>query len=234
MNEIYAGGVAENAAPFFVSKAKVVAITKPLVEGIDTVEEFLAYCARVSNPANQTNNTTARKLLNYLIREKHWSPLEMGNIVVEIETPRDIGRQLLRHGSFKFQEFSQRYAETTDFIFRDIRRQDLKNRQNSIDDIPPEIKSEWYDRLERYLEHGKELYRWALSQEGAKECARVVLPEGLTISRMYVNGSFRSWYHYLELREGNGTQYEHIQLAQSIREAITKELGEDSLFEKEV
>lgn len=234
MNEIYAGGVAENAAPFFVSKAKVVAITKPLVEGINTVEEFLAYCARVSNPANQTNNTTARKLLKYLIREKHWSPLEMGNIVVEIETPRDIGRQLLRHGSFKFQEFSQRYAQVTEFAMREARRQDLKNRQNSIDDLDVYVRYAWGEKIKELSNHAKELYEWALEKGIAKECARVVLPEGLTVSRMYVNGSFRSWYHYLELREGNGTQYEHIQLAQSIREAITKELGEDSLFEKEV
>lgn len=223
-----------SGAPFFVSKAKVVAITKPLVEGIDTVEEFLAYCARVSNPANQTNNTTARKLLNYLIREKHWSPLEMGNIVVEIETPRDIGRQLLRHGSFKFQEFSQRYAQVTEFAMREARRQDLKNRQNSIDDLDENTKYIWEEGLKILNGSAQKLYEWALSQGIAKECARVVLPEGLTVSRMYVNGSFRSWYHYLELREGNGTQYEHVQLAQSIREAITKELGDNSLFEKEV
>lgn len=221
-------GVA-SAAPFFVSTAKVVAMTKPLVEGINTAEEFIAYCARVSNPSNQMNNQTSKKLINYLIRERHWSPLEMGNIVMEIETPRDIARQMLRH-SFRFQEFSQRYAQATDFVMREARSQDPKNRQNSIDDLDEDTKHIWQENLKGFLNHAQGLYEWALSKGVAKECARVVLPEGLTVSRLYVNGDFRTWYHYLDVRESNGTQMEHSQLARACREAIQQVLGKDSIY----
>lgn len=194
--------------------AKAVAITRPLLieEGVLTPGQFISYAARVSNPANQSNNLTADKLLKYLIKHKHWSPFEMVNIVMEIETTRDIARQILRHRSFAFQEFSQRYADPTQdlgFVTREARLQDTKNRQNSIDSSDSELKDAWEDKQDELLEQIKNTYNWAIDNGIAKEQARAVLPEGLTISRMYMNGTLRSWVHYCNLRMGVETQKEH-------------------------
>ena len=211
-------------------KAKLIAVTQPVVEGINDVKELIAYCARVSNPNNQMNMATADKLLEYLMRHKHWSPLEMANAVVEVEMPRDIGRQLLRHSSFKFQEFSQRYADVSQlenaFCIRELRLQDTKNRQNSVeleinDEDSEFFHAEWKRRQEEVLEIAKENYKWAINAGIAKECARVILPEGLTMSRAYVNGTIRSWVHYLQVRLEEGvTQKEHVVLARLIAEAV--------------
>lgn len=207
--------------------AKLVAHTTPNILGVDTVAELIAYCARVSNPSNQYNMDTAEELTNYLKKHKHWSPFEMVNIVVEVETPRDIGRQILRHRSFAFQEFSQRYADVTQlenaFCLRDLRMQDTKNRQNSLvtDDEP--LRQWWVDTQNEVLSLAREKYSTALSMGIAKEVARVILPEGLTMSRMYVNGTIRSWIHYLEIRlEENVTQQEHVVLARLIANAVSE------------
>lgn len=210
---------------YIMFKAKLIAVTKPVVDGIEDAQELIAYCARVSNPSNQMNMDTADKLLNYLKKHKHWSPFEMANCVVEVESPRDIARQLLRHGSFKFQEFSQRYADVTQlenaFCLRDLRLQDTKNRQNSIGTDDAELKLWWQDQQTLLLQRVKEIYREALARGVAKEVARVVLPEGLTMSRLYVNGTVRSFIHYLEVRLEEGvTQHEHVVLARLIAEAI--------------
>ncbi len=186
--------------------------------------QLVAYCARVSNPGNQHNNETAEKLIKYLIKNKHWSPLEMANVCMEIETTRDIARQILRHRSFSFQEFSQRYADPTQdlsFTTRPARLQDTKNRQNSIE-IPMEdsINHIWESYQEVIIERCKHAYEWAIQAGIAKEQARAVLPEGLTMSRMYVNGTLRSWIHYIQLRSENGTQKEHIDIAKACAEAI--------------
>lgn len=186
--------------------------------------QLVAYCARVSNPGNQHNNETAEKLIKYLIKNKHWSPLEMANVCMEIETTRDIARQILRHRSFSFQEFSQRYADPTQdlsFTTRPARLQDTKNRQNSIE-IPMEdsINHIWESYQEVIIERCKHAYEWAIQAGIAKEQARAVLPEGLTMSRMYVNGTLRSWIHYIQLRSENGTQKEHIEIAKACAEAI--------------
>lgn len=189
--------------------------------------QLVAYCARVSNPSNQNNEKTAKALVQYLINHRHWSPLEMVNVCMEIETTRDIARQLLRHRSFSFQEFSQRYADPTQdlaFEVREARLQDVKNRQNSveIDDSHDQIASEW-ERLQReVIEKSRFTYNWAIKNGIAKEQARAVLPEGNTMSRLYVNGTLRSWIHYIELRIGNGTQKEHIQLAEACAQVIQK------------
>lgn len=206
-------------------KAKLIAVTKPVVDGIEDAQELIAYCARVSNPSNQMNMDTAEKLLTYLKKYKHWSPFEMANAVVEVECPRDIARQLLRHRSFAFQEFSQRYADVTQlekaFCIRDLRLQDTKNRQNSIETDDIDLKFAWNHRQQAVLDVALETYKWALDNGIAKEVARVVLPEGLTMSRLYVNGTIRSWIHYLEVRLEKGvTQEEHVQLAQIIAEQI--------------
>ena len=206
-------------------KAKLIAVTQPVVEGIDTAAELIAFCARVSNPSNQFNMDTAEKLLNYLKRHKHWSPFEMANAVVEVECPRDIARQLLRHRSFAFQEFSQRYADVTAletaFCIRDLRMQDATNRQNSIVVDDSALDSEWKARQQTVLNTAKDTYNWAISNGIAKEVARVVLPEGMTMSRAYVNGTIRSWIHYLEVRMEEGvTQYEHVLLARLIAEQV--------------
>lgn len=202
-------------------KAKLIAVTKPVIEGVDTAADLIAFCARVSNPSNQFNMDTADKLLNYLKRHKHWSPFEMANCVVEVETTRDIARQLLRHGSFKFQEFSQRYADVTTlqnaFCLRDLRLQDTKNRQNSVIVENPELEAEWKRRQQAVIDLALDTYTWALDQGIAKEVARAPLPEGNTMSRLYVNGTIRSWIHYLEVRMEEGvTQYEHVLLARLI------------------
>lgn len=200
--------------------------------GIDDAQELIAYCARVSNPANQFNTETSERLIRYLVKHKHWSPLEMVSACCEITTTRDIARQILRHRSFSFQEFSQRYADPTAeleeaFVLREARMQDTKNRQNSIEfDMDDEqqrlLSYEWERAQKRVLFVVKQEYNWAIKNGIAKEQARAVLPEGLTISRMYMNGTLRSWIHFIELRSGNGTQKEHMQIAQACAQAISK------------
>jgi len=207
--------------------AKLIAVTQPVVDGIEDVKELIAYCARVSNPANQHNMDTAEKLLAYLKKYKHWSPFEMANAVVEVNCPRDIARQLLRHRSFSFQEFSQRYADVSQlesaFCIRDLRMQDTKNRQNSIDTDDEILKRLWADMQNEVLSLVKERYSQALEFGIAKEVARVILPEGLTMSRLYVNGTLRSWMHYLDVRMERGvTQEEHVVLSTLIAEQVNK------------
>ena len=200
---------------------KVVGKTVPLVEGVSNIYELIEYQAKVSNPKNQLKKT---QLIKYLIKERHWSPFDMANIQVEIEGPRDILRQILRHNSAKFQEFSQRYAEVQDFTLRDIRRQDTKNRQNSIDDFNDDEKKEFEKDCEDVLYLVDKLYDKWLKKGGAKECCRVFLPEGLTMSRLYMNGTIRTWIHYLSVREEEGvTQKEHVIIANAVREALKKE-----------
>ncbi len=192
-------------------------------EGIDDVQELVAFCARVSNPNNQFNTETSEKLINYLVKHAHWSPLEMVSACVEIETTRDIARQILRHRSFSFQEFSQRYADPTkdlSFVLREARLQDTKNRQNSIETNDPELEAEWHRRQQLVIDLVKEQYEWAVGVGIAKEQARVVLPEGNTVSRLYMNGTIRSWIHFIELRKGNGTQKEHQLVALACATAI--------------
>ena len=180
-------------------------------------EDLIAYCARVSNPSNQANTETSERLLTYLAKEKHWSPFEMVSACLEIETTRDIARQILRHRSFSFQEFSQRYADPTKDLainnFREARLQDTKNRQNSIETDDIDLKLEWLKKQSEVSLAAKETYLWAIENGIAKEQARAVLPEGTTESRMYMNGTLRSWIHYIELRSGNGTQKEHREIA---------------------
>lgn len=219
-------------------KAKLIAVTKPVVEGIEDAKDLIAYCARVSNPSNQMNMDTAEKLINYLIKYKHWSPAEMVNCVVEVEAPRDIARQLLRHRSFSFQEFSQRYADVgalgDSFTLREARKQDTKNRQNSIVTDDTNLQSEWELRQKQILSSVKEHYEWAIQNGIAKECARVILPEGLTMSRLYVNGTLRSWIHYIEVRtEAGVTQQEHVELARLIAQAIAEAFPQITGFVKE-
>lgn len=187
--------------------------------------DLIAYCARVSNPNNQMNTETSEKLVKYLMKHKHWSPLEMVNVCLEIETTRDIARQILRHRSFSFQEFSQRYADPTkdlNFVVREARLQDLKNRQNSILTDNEYIKERWEDEQLKVIEQSKRAYNWAIDNGIAKEQARAVLPEGNTVSRMYVNGTLRSWVHYIDLRTANGTQLEHIEIAEAVAEVIAE------------
>ena len=192
-------------------------------DGLTDVQELIGYCARVSNPSNQLNTDTTEKLIRYLIKHQHWSPLEMVSACLEIETTRDIARQMLRHRSFSFQEFSQRYADPTSqldeaFVLREARFQDTKNRQNSIafdpnDEAQKLLAIEWERAQKRVLYAVKKEYKWAIDNGIAKEQARAVLPEGLTVSRLYMNGTLRSWVHFIELRSANGTQKEHQQIA---------------------
>lgn len=205
-------------------KVNLVGKTIPTIdnEEIKTITDFIAYMARVSSPANQEENPDPERLIKYLIRNKHWSPFEMCHLAVEIEAPRDISRQILRHASARFQEFSQRYAEVQDFCVRELRRQDTKNRQNSIDDFSDEDKMLFEDDCKDIIEYANAKYQYWLSQGAAKETARVFLPEGLTMSRLYMSASIRTWLHYLEIREGNGTQKEHILVANAIREELIK------------
>lgn len=219
-------------------KAKLIAVTKPVVDGLEEAKDLIAFCARVSNPSNQFNMDTADKLVNYLVKHKHWSPLEMANCVIEVEAPRDIARQLLRHRSFSFQEFSQRYADVSSlgdsFVIRECRMQDNHNRQNSIKTENREIQDEWTYRQEELLEIVKQHYKWAIDNGIAKEVARVILPEGLTMSRLYVNGTIRSWSHYLEVRTEEGvTQLEHVELAREIAKAIAQVFPQVNNFVKE-
>ena len=186
-----------------------------------TLLENIAYCARVSNPSNQNNTSTSEKLVRYLMNNDHWSPLEMVSVCLEIETTRDIGRQILRHRSFSFQEFSQRYAIAdigTDI--RDARIQDKKNRQNSTETDDTQLQEEWKLRQQSLIDKSSETYKWALDNGIAKEQARAVLPEGNTKSRLYMNGTMRSWIHYIQLRSGNGTQKEHQEIAVACAKAI--------------
>ena len=214
-------------------QVKLISYSQPFLpwEGTDvSIEELISYCARVSNPSNQNNSETSEKLLRYLIREKHWSPFEMVSACLEIETTRDIARQLLRHRSFSFQEFSQRYADPTkdlDFTLRQARLQDTKNRQNSIElsdmmdsDQRVDLELDWLTHQAEVVNEAKRAYTWAIENGIAKEQARSVLPEGITNSRLYVNGTIRSWIHYIELRSGHGTQKEHIELARACAGAL--------------
>ena len=194
------------------------------VGGLDNIQDLIAYCARVSNPSNQINSATTPKLLAYLIKHKHWSPFEMASACIEVETTRDIARQLLRHRSFSFQEFSQRYADVRDlgdnFVLREARLQDTKNRQNSISVDDTELQQQWEGYQQGVINAAKQAYNWAIENGIAKEQARAVLPEGNTVSRLYVNGTIRSWIHFIELRSANGTQKEHMELARAVAEAI--------------
>jgi thymidylate synthase (FAD) len=213
---------------------KLISYSKPsremVNEGLYDVQELIAYCARVSNPSNQFNSGTSEKLIQYLVKHQHWSPLEMVSACVEIETTRDIARQILRHRSFSFQEFSQRYADPTqelDFVIREARLQDTKNRQNSITlDLSDEddrfINVEWRRRQQEVIDAAKEAYTWAVNAGIAKEQARSVLPEGNTVSRLYMNGTVRSWIHYIQLRSANGTQLEHIEIAKMCAKVIAE------------
>jgi thymidylate synthase (FAD) len=198
--------------------------SKELVaQGIVNAQELVAYCARVSNPANQTNTDTSEKLIRYLIKHRHWSPLEMVSACLEIETTRDIARQILRHRSFAFQEFSQRYADPTkdlDFIVRDARLQDTKNRQNSIDSNDESLEAWWTAQQLAVVDLVKKTYAEAIERGIAKEQARAVLPEGNTESRLYMQGTLRSWLHYIELRSGPETQKEHREVAQACARAL--------------
>ena len=189
------------------------------------MQELVAYCARVSNPANQFNSDTSEKLIRYLVRNAHWSPLEMVSACIEITTTRDIARQILRHRSFSFQEFSQRYADPVqelDFVLRDARLQDPKNRQNSVETDNLALQAWWEERQRRVIDECKNAYEWAIAKGIAKEQARAVLPEGLTVSRLLMNGTLRSCIHYIQLRSANGTQKEHILIAKEIANVITK------------
>ena len=212
---------------------RLISFSQPTPEfqelGINDAQELIAYCARVSNPANQLNKETSEKLIRYLIKNQHWSPLEMVSACIEIETTRDIARQILRHRSFSFQEFSQRYADPTQdlsFVMRDARLQDPKNRQNSVELEPTLgnslLDNEWRHRQLVMIKLAQETYEWAVGKGIAKEQARAVLPEGLTVSRLYMNGTLRSWVHYIELRSANGTQKEHQEIALACAQVIAK------------
>jgi thymidylate synthase (FAD) len=202
-----------------MNSAKIIAVTDPWIDTKDghmTANEFIAYVARVSNPGNQNNTLTSAKLLKYLVKHKHWSPFEMVDVVMEINTTRDIGRQILRHRSFSFQEFSQRYADpTTDlgFSVREARLQDTKNRQNSVETDDESLQNEWEEYQATVLDEARIAYVWAIQNGIAKEQARSVLPEGLTMSRMYMKGSLRSWIHYCQVRMDPSTQKEHRLIA---------------------
>lgn len=195
-------------------------------EGIEDVQDLIAFCARVSNPSNQINTETSEKLIKYLIKHKHWSPLEMTSACLEINTTRDIARQILRHRSFSFQEFSQRYANPAEFgdqfVIREARLQDTKNRQNSIDVEDAELQA-WWDAQQKFvIDHVSRIYQEAIDRGIAKEQARAILPEGNTKSRLYANGTIRSWIHYIELRAANGTQKEHMEIARECAKVIAK------------
>jgi len=212
-----------------MTTAKLLGYTQPAEDfqsDFTSVLDLVAYCARVSNPSNQMNSETSERLLNYLVKHKHWSPFEMASATVEVETTRDIARQFLRHRSFTFQEFSQRYGNPQDmgeaFVVREARLQDTKNRQNSIEVDDKSLELAWSLRQDAVIKAAKEAYDWAIANGIAKEQARVVLPEGNTKSRLYVQGTIRSFIHYIELRSANGTQKEHIELAREIAKAISK------------
>ena len=208
-------------------KVNIISYSKPSrelqSEGLYDIQELVAFCARVSNPANQLNLQSSEKLIQYLVDNQHWSPLEMVSACLEIETTRDIARQILRHRSFSFQEFSQRYADPTkdlQFVHREARLQDPNNRQNSIAVDDKRLQERWAEQQQFVINSAKNAYDWAIAMGIAKEQARVVLPEGNTVSRLYVSGTLRSWIHYIQLRSGNGTQLEHIEIAKACAEII--------------
>jgi len=216
---------------------RLIGFTQPVqgeITGLDDVQDLIAYCARVSNPSNQMNKETAEKLLGYLATHKHWSPFEMASATLEIETTRDIARQMLRHRSFSFQEFSQRYADPAafgdQFVIREARYQDTKNRQNSVDmdvskDEDRSLMWQWERQQQIVIDAAKSAYEWAIDHGIAKEQARSVLPEGNTKSRLYMSGTIRSWIHFIELRSGNGTQKEHREVAIEVAKAINSIFG---------
>jgi thymidylate synthase (FAD) len=206
---------------------KLVSYSQPTVEfanqGIGDAQDLIAYCARVSNPSNQFNTETSDKLIKYLVKHAHWSPLEMVSACMEITTTRDIARQILRHRSFSFQEFSQRYADPTkdlNFVTREARLQDTNNRQNSVETEDASLQNEWFRAQQRVIYAAKREYEWAIKNGIAKEQARAVLPEGLIESRLYMNGTLRSWIHFIELRSANGTQKEHQEVAKACAKVI--------------
>ena len=217
-----------------MTKVNLVSYTKPTEEfeqhGLQDAQDLIAFCARVSNPSSQINSETSEKLIKYLIKHQHWSPLEMVNAVLEINTTRDIAHQIVRHRSFSFQEFSQRYADVSSlgdmFVHREARMQDTKNRQNSVD-LDPDNKEDirlgmiWHSWQNKVIREAQEAYQWAIENGIAKEQARVVLPEGLTKTRLYMNGTLRSWVHYIELRGGHGTQKEHMEIAHACAKVIS-------------
>jgi len=210
-------------------KVKLFACSQPIKDriiGLEDIQDIIAYCAKVSNPQFQTNFENSERLLKYLIANKHWSPFEMVSATMEVETTRDIARQMLRHRSFSFQEFSQRYKEIDaigeSFVIREARMQHPTNRQDSIEIDDEELQHQWAAAQQSVIDLSKKAYDWALKHGIAKEQARVVLPEGNTVSRLYMQGSIRSWIHYVELRSGNGTQKEHMQIAVEIGKAITE------------
>lgn len=219
-----------------IVQVKLISYSKPsrelVSDGLYDIQELIAFCARVSNPANQFNTETSEKLINYLVKHQHWSPLEMVSACIEIVTTRDIARQILRHRSFSFQEFSQRYADPTAelseaFVLREARFQDTKNRQNSVefdktDEAQRLLAIEWERAQRRVLFAVEKEYKWAIQNGIAKEQARAVLPEGLTVSRMYMNGTLRSWIHFIQLRSGNGTQKEHRLIALECAKVIAE------------
>jgi len=208
-----------------VSNVELISYSQPDLYFAENTTELIAFCARVSNPSNQMNGQTSEKLIKYLIKHKHWSPLEMVSVCLEITTTRDIARQILRHRSFSFQEFSQRYADPTqelDFVLREARLQDEKNRQNSIETDNEYIQERWEEEQASVILRAKQAYEWAIKNGIAKEQARVVLPEGNTVSKIYMNGTLRSWIHYIQLRAANGTQKEHILIARKCAEVIAK------------
>ena len=203
--------------------ARLVSYSQPTdMIGVDDIQELIAFSARVSNPSNQMNKDTNQKLLKYLAKHKHWSPFEMVSACIEINTTRDIARQILRHRSFSFQEFSQRYAVAQDFTLREARMQDNKNRQNSIENADIDLQKTWERKQQGVIDEAKQAYQWALDKGIAKEQARAVLPEGNTMSTLYVNGTLRSWIHYIELRKDAGTQKEHRVVAEKCLEQIVR------------
>ena len=209
---------------------KLVSYTQPTEEfkneGLENVQDLVAFCAKVSNPTSQINKETSERLIKYLIKHQHWSPLEMANATLEIETTRDIAHQIVRHRSFAFQEFSQRYADPAEmgeqFTLRECRLQDTKNRQNSIETDNDELSRIWAIKQQMVINASKEAYEWAIENGIAKEQARVVLPEGCTKTRLYMNGTLRSWVHYIELRGANGTQKEHMEIAHACAKVIAE------------
>ena len=200
--------------------------TAPVDTGLDNLQELIAFCAKVSNPNNQINKETSEKLIKYLIKHQHWSPLEMVSACLEIETTRDIAHQIVRHRSFAFQEFSQRYANPEEmgdqFVTRECRLQDTKNRQNSVDTEDPYLMERWEEEQLKVIMQAEKAYNWAIDNGIAKEQARVVLPEGLTKTRLYMNGTLRSWVHYIELRSAHGTQKEHMEIAKECAKVIAE------------
>lgn len=213
-------------------KVRLVSYSQPAkdfaksVEVLPTAQDLVAYCARVSNPSNQMNTETSERLLKYLIKHKHWSPFEMVSACLEIETTRDIAHQIVRHRSFAFQEFSQRYADPAEFgeqfVTREARLQDVKNRQNSVETDDAELRVKWQAHQETVIKAAEKAYKWAIDNGIAKEQARVVLPEGCTKTRLYMNGSLRSWVHYIELRGANGTQKEHMEIAHACAKVVAE------------